>query len=260
MLKENKYSRWYYSIIENRLNNPLLGYTENHHIYPKSLGGSDDKSNKVQLSAREHWVCHQLLTRMTEGIDRMKMLHPCVLFKKVAGKNSRRYEQLKIQRSIAMTGRKHSAETKRKIGLGNLGKIISAAQRKQTSARQLGVKLSKEHCENIRLGHIGLTHPEDVKKKISAGNLGKNKGKIHSEESKAKQSLATKGRAKPIGHGAKVQAARSFEHTIRCPDGSIEVIKLNKKEWAKARGLRFGSLVSKSKAGVDYKGYRIIGS
>lgn len=258
MFKDNKYARQYYCIIQNRIENPISGYTENHHIIPKSLGGADDPSNKVRLSAREHWVCHQLLTRMTDGVDRMKMLHPCVLFKKTAGKTSRRYEQLKIQRSLAMRGRKHSEETKQKIRLGNIGRTITDENRQKTSDRLLGKKLSDTHRENIRLGHIGLTHSEEVKRKIGLSNKGKNKGKTASEETRAKLSMASKGKKKPEGHGTKVQEARSIEYMVLCPDGSIAAIKLNKKEWAKDRGLRFGSLVEKSKLGVDYKGYRII--
>ena len=58
------YKNIYHSIIENRLKTPYLGYAECHHILPRSLGGSDSKSNLVDLSAREHFVCHLLLTKM----------------------------------------------------------------------------------------------------------------------------------------------------------------------------------------------------
>lgn len=60
------YKKIYYKIIENRKNYPLEGYTENHHILPKSLGGEDKKENLVRLSAREHFICHYLLTKMFE--------------------------------------------------------------------------------------------------------------------------------------------------------------------------------------------------
>lgn len=39
-------------------------YYESHHIVPKCLGGSDTKDNKVLLTAKEHFVCHKLLTRI----------------------------------------------------------------------------------------------------------------------------------------------------------------------------------------------------
>jgi len=58
------YKKIYNSIIKNRIENVYDGYTENHHILPKSLGGSDDKSNLVKLNAREHFICHLLLTKI----------------------------------------------------------------------------------------------------------------------------------------------------------------------------------------------------
>jgi hypothetical protein len=71
----NKYTRWYYNII-NRAQTRLLNcYTERHHIIPKSLGGSNESSNLVSLTAREHFVCHMLLTKMVTGIQRQKMVH-----------------------------------------------------------------------------------------------------------------------------------------------------------------------------------------
>lgn len=62
-----KYKKIYDEIIKNRLDNPVLNdYTECHHIIPKSLGGSDDEANLVNLLAREHFICHLLLTKMYE--------------------------------------------------------------------------------------------------------------------------------------------------------------------------------------------------
>jgi 5-methylcytosine-specific restriction endonuclease McrA len=73
MFKQNKYTKWYYSIIQHRSQHRLDGYTEKHHIIPKSLGGSNAASNIVALSAREHFVCHMLLVRMLEGPMKHKM-------------------------------------------------------------------------------------------------------------------------------------------------------------------------------------------
>ena len=63
MYLENKYTRWYYAIIiaaqsQNRKKNNGV-YYENHHILPKSLGGDNSKDNLVNLTAREHFICHQ---------------------------------------------------------------------------------------------------------------------------------------------------------------------------------------------------------
>lgn len=53
-------------------------YYEKHHILPKSLWPEysslhKNKWNQVTLTAREHFICHMLLVRMTSGKDRNKM-------------------------------------------------------------------------------------------------------------------------------------------------------------------------------------------
>ncbi len=68
---DNKYTHWYYSIIQKP--QTKTGYTESHHVIPKSLGGSDDCTNIVKLTAKEHFICHLLLVKMTTGIHKSKM-------------------------------------------------------------------------------------------------------------------------------------------------------------------------------------------
>lgn len=53
-------------LILNRQAHPLSEneYGENHHIIPRSEGGSDDASNKVKLTAREHYIAHLLLAKI----------------------------------------------------------------------------------------------------------------------------------------------------------------------------------------------------
>ena len=73
------YKRIYTKIIENAAadeSNRSGVYTERHHIIPKSLGGSNTKSNLVRLTAREHFICHWLLLKMYPigSFERQKML------------------------------------------------------------------------------------------------------------------------------------------------------------------------------------------
>ena len=47
------------------LNKKLLdGYFERHHIVPRCMNGTNDKSNLVLLTAREHYICHYLLWKI----------------------------------------------------------------------------------------------------------------------------------------------------------------------------------------------------
>lgn len=67
MFTDTKYTEWYYRIIYQRQKVKYDGYTENHHILPRCLGGTDEPSNLVELSAREHFICHLLLTKMIDN-------------------------------------------------------------------------------------------------------------------------------------------------------------------------------------------------
>ena len=71
----NKYSKLYYKLTANAKQRITHGYIELHHIIPQSLGGSNDRDNLVELTAREHFICHWLLVKMTEGDDRGKMIY-----------------------------------------------------------------------------------------------------------------------------------------------------------------------------------------
>ena len=67
------YKRLYFTIIRNRINNPLSSeeYGEVHHIKPRSFwnlsqqnNNPDDQKNLVRLSAREHFIVHFLLYKI----------------------------------------------------------------------------------------------------------------------------------------------------------------------------------------------------
>ncbi len=52
MFNNSKYTKWYFSIIENaKLKNNQTDYMERHHIIPKSFGGKNTKKNLVCLTA-----------------------------------------------------------------------------------------------------------------------------------------------------------------------------------------------------------------
>ena len=57
------YEQIYNQLIEKRHTDKPDGYTERHHIIPRSLGGSDNSSNLVDLTAREHFIAHLLLAK-----------------------------------------------------------------------------------------------------------------------------------------------------------------------------------------------------
>jgi len=106
------YKNIYNDIIEKRKENIPTGYTEEHHIIPRCLGGTDDKDNLVKLTAKEHFICHLLLTKMYEygTIEYYKMCN-AFLMMLVTSKDhqnnryitSRKYEKLKVSFSERMS-------------------------------------------------------------------------------------------------------------------------------------------------------------
>jgi hypothetical protein len=92
MFKQNKYLRCYYNIINRALSRETTGYAETHHIIPRSLGGTDHKDNLVKLTAREHFICHLLLPKITEGAAYQKMIYAYTIMsgRKIYG--ARKYE------------------------------------------------------------------------------------------------------------------------------------------------------------------------
>jgi len=129
---QNKYTIYYYNIIlsaKSRLNNNY--YTEKHHIIPKSLNGDNSKDNLVSLSAREHYICHLLLTKMTTGEYRYKMIFALNMmfssnsFQERYIPKSKLYDMSRRLRSEALSkahnGRKQSIESNIKRSLTQKG-------------------------------------------------------------------------------------------------------------------------------------------
>lgn len=65
----NKWLHWYRLLIIKRKKTPCssLVYSECHHILPRSMGGTNDPDNLIQLTAKEHFIAHLLLTKFVTG-------------------------------------------------------------------------------------------------------------------------------------------------------------------------------------------------
>lgn len=58
------YNKIYSDLIIRAQNRKIDEYTESHHIVPRCMGGSDAKTNLVDLTPEEHYVAHQLLVKI----------------------------------------------------------------------------------------------------------------------------------------------------------------------------------------------------
>jgi hypothetical protein len=213
---ENKYTKIYQKIIYRAKDRKLSDYCETHHIIPKSLGGTNLKENLVDLTAREHFICHLLLTKMYIGNDKDKMVHAAWAMTTLKNEHQQRYKinskiyeilrkqyaNLRSKQSLGKEGRKHSAETKKKISDAHLGKKtgpMSEESKKKLSESLKGKNLGKirtseqKQALSDRLkGRPGVKHTAETKQKLRDRNLGKKTGPM-SEESKQKISIALKG-------------------------------------------------------------------
>jgi hypothetical protein len=128
-------------------------YTEIHHIIPRCLGGSDYSDNLVTLTAREHFICHWLLSRLYP--EHRGLAYAFNMMCNV--KLDVRY----IPSSIAYS------EARERFSILQKGKIISEDQKNKISKTLSGRKLSEDHSNNKRIAQTGLKRSEEIKNKLS---------------------------------------------------------------------------------------------
>lgn len=96
-------------------------YYERHHILPKCVNGTDDVSNLILLTAREHFICHQLLIHIYPNDTNLLYAFNRLVFDKRGRKiTSRTYEMLRFLFKTADI--KFSKEHKQKMSLARKGK------------------------------------------------------------------------------------------------------------------------------------------
>lgn len=196
----NSYTTTYYRIVnranqENRKRSDDQMYEE-HHIIPKSCSGTNEQSNLVLLTPKEHYICHRLLPKMVKTkLHYEKMVYALWCLVNGNGRSNRYspsgkvYQQIKEEQSTVRSGRMtgkenhffgrtHSKEFKEWISLNN------GTKREDVKAKMRGP----------RPGFLPHNHytgwSDEVKAKLSAANLGK----THSNKTKLKMSDTRKGK------------------------------------------------------------------
>lgn len=173
-----KYNIWYDNIIEKAKTRFLTDYTETHHIVPRSLGGTDEKENLVELTAREHFVCHWLLTKMHTGEARGKMINAMYMMR-AEGPYQKRYKSKITSRVYE----KLRVEYRDYISNLNKGRV----QPPEEKERQLKAQLGRKRAP----------FSDEWRAKLSAAKKGENNNRYGvkiSEETRRKMSEKAKGR------------------------------------------------------------------
>ena len=186
------YLKVYCNLIRKAENRTLVeGYTEKHHIFPKSIFGNNNRL--IVLTAREHYIAHALLERVCikrYGLNHYRT-HKMTYAHTMMGatgkyKNSRLYESARLRKSeigfsdehrkklsIAGSGerhpfyrKKHKPETIEKMRIS--GKNRSPEYLKGLSERGKNRKHTQETRE--RLSIIAKNRSAETKEKMSGEN------------------------------------------------------------------------------------------
>lgn len=182
---ESKYSRWYEALVENaRGRSKPDGYTERHHIIPRSLGGSNGKDNLVDFTAREHYIAHLLLWKIQfspAAHNKMTMALHIMVNGSGNEKQNRSYlVPARLYESHRKDLRKVLSETLSGAGNPFYGKTHSDA----TKQRLVEANAKNKHIRSAKLsgegnGFYGKTHTPEALAKISEASK-----KLYTDERK----------------------------------------------------------------------------
>ena len=215
----NKYTRWYHNIIEQARNRITDGYIERHHIIPRSLGGSNDASNLVNLTAREHFICHWLLTKMHAGEARGKMISALYLMQ---GKNQ--YQVRYINSKVYSTLREEYSQYISNLNKGRVQPLTENIKQKAAQTGRKRASFSEEWRAKMSASKLGENNTrygvevsEETRKKIG----DKIRGRKQTTEEKARRADANRGKAKPkklCPHCGKMTAVNTYPrwHGANC--------------------------------------------
>ena len=225
----NKYEKWYNQITARGQIRVTDQRTESHHIIPKCLGGSDDASNLTNVTLREHFICHWLLTKIHQGKHRHQMLKALWMMR-AENQNQTRYNSKITSRVYAKLKEEYSMlQSQRVSGENNpmYGDKFYRSEDGKTRQREavLGDKNGSKQAharKKIADSKIGKTREpfsEEWLANMSKSKQGENNpnfGKTASDKTRKLQSVKATGR-------------KQSEKTIQRKADAIRGLKREKK-------------------------------
>jgi hypothetical protein len=148
----------YKKLIAHYQNHTVDGFYEKHHIIPKCLGGTNEKSNIVLLPARVHFIAHAFLYKAFPKEPKLAQAFGMMLaanrFHKERKYNSKLYEMAKYARSNSMKGISRPDWVKEKLRVPKINKKNYKKPKTKEHAQNIskslkGKKKTQEHINKI---------------------------------------------------------------------------------------------------------------
>lgn len=185
MVNQHYHSR-YEKFIASLQGHRIDGYYELHHIVPRSLGGSNDKSNLIALTARQHYVAHWMLAKASGG-SAARAFFMMSNFGRYGSVNSTTYEKARKEYSKLVSVQMKSRPpyvitepTRQKMREAKLGKPLSESVKHKLSLAQVGRVYDDAFRQKVSEsrrgkgnGRLGKTLPEETKRKIAESNINR---------------------------------------------------------------------------------------
>ena len=150
------YMKVYNSLIEKcKLRNEVFGYTEIHHIVPRSFGGGDELDNLVILTGREHFIAHRLLAKIYPNSGMVHAIFKMACVSKTTKKfkvTSRLYEYLRQEHARRIS---ENDEANAKKGRPGRKQSVEHIKARIESRKNNGYWISEEGRKNISKGLKG---------------------------------------------------------------------------------------------------------
>jgi hypothetical protein len=186
------YKKIHDNIIDRAKNRNYDGYTENHHIIPICMGGTNDKDNMVKLTPEEHFLIHILLVKLNPQNDSLifavKMMTEHQTNKRM---NNKLYGYLKKRHSEACSKRtKNMWKEKREDIVASMK--ISFNTQENRRKRSIGSKKSWNKDDGTRKAQI-MQLQKDYNKETAIKNKEKWKCNEFKEKMKKRKKRGSDG-------------------------------------------------------------------
>lgn len=240
--KPNKYTRWYLALMAKRQAHPLRRqdqYLERHHITPKSLGGSNDPTNLVLLTPREHYVAHLLLTRMYDG-DASRRLNFAFHSMRRESRKMQRYVSRLYEAAAKARPRVASAESREKMARSQRARAPFSVKHRERLAEGVRASYTPELRALRSAAQLGVPKSAAARKAMQVAAENRWSGPEGVEERRRLAELASSRTG--------VAAARSKTWSLLSPNGKLHLTS-SCRAFCEEHGLSYHGLRNKAVVG-----------